>query len=319
MQESFRAFAHELIDYAGLYPPAALPLEEAVRNYLGYLRGEHAWMLGRFVCSTDRLPDLAAVEEGQPVLRVCAPGRTAADIDTFLRRFQEDLEAIAVAHARERGPARVETLESRAPEELLASANPWLWRDVLTRLEGFMQGSKTPDLGLYLEGMFPAGWRTSLGVAIRAMGSQPGRRAGFKLRCGGTVAAAFPSSEQVAFVLAECRSAGISLKVTAGLHHPVRSFRAEVDTRMHGFLNVFGAALLDYEHDLSEETIRRILEDEDPGDFLFTPDGFAWRDLALSTAMIGALRRRAVTSFGSCSFDEPREDLRALGIETRNL
>ncbi|HEY6212378.1 MAG TPA: hypothetical protein VIW45_08840 [Vicinamibacterales bacterium] len=38
-----------LIDYAGLFPPAALPMEQAVANYARYRDGEHAWMLGKFV------------------------------------------------------------------------------------------------------------------------------------------------------------------------------------------------------------------------------------------------------------------------------
>ena len=38
-----------LIDYAGMFPPASLSLEEAVRNYETYSRGDYAWMLGRFV------------------------------------------------------------------------------------------------------------------------------------------------------------------------------------------------------------------------------------------------------------------------------
>jgi hypothetical protein len=41
-------FAH-LIDYAGLFPPAALPIAEAVRNYAAYRAGDESWMLGRFV------------------------------------------------------------------------------------------------------------------------------------------------------------------------------------------------------------------------------------------------------------------------------
>jgi len=38
-----------LIDYAGLFPPAALSMADAVRNYDAYRKGEHAWMLGRFI------------------------------------------------------------------------------------------------------------------------------------------------------------------------------------------------------------------------------------------------------------------------------
>ena len=47
-------FAH-LIDYAGLFPPAALPTADAVRNYGAYRQGEYAWMLGRFVLSAAQI------------------------------------------------------------------------------------------------------------------------------------------------------------------------------------------------------------------------------------------------------------------------
>jgi len=38
-----------LIDYAGMFPPAALPMEQAVANYARYREGEHAWMLGKLI------------------------------------------------------------------------------------------------------------------------------------------------------------------------------------------------------------------------------------------------------------------------------
>ena len=47
-----------LIDYAGLFPPAALSMEEAVRNYDAYRRGEYAWMLGRFVVPAARAKEV---------------------------------------------------------------------------------------------------------------------------------------------------------------------------------------------------------------------------------------------------------------------
>jgi hypothetical protein len=149
--------------------------------------------------------------------------------------------------------------------------------------------------------------------AVGAVATAAPRRIGIKLRCGGTVAAAFPSVEQVAAVIAACARAGVAFKATAGLHHPVRSYRPEVETKMHGFLNVFGAALLACEHHLDETQIARILEEEDPAAFTFNQDGFRWRDRSLPTARIRELRER-VTSFGSCSFDEPCQDLRDLRI-----
>src|SRR5262245_43732505 len=50
MSASLRALLTGAIDYAGMFPPAKLPLEEAFRNYLQYRESPDAWMLGRFIC-----------------------------------------------------------------------------------------------------------------------------------------------------------------------------------------------------------------------------------------------------------------------------
>src|SRR4051794_11667908 len=54
-------FAH-VIDYAGLFPPSSLPVNDAVENYREYKGGAFGWMLGRFVVDEGRLdaipPDL---------------------------------------------------------------------------------------------------------------------------------------------------------------------------------------------------------------------------------------------------------------------
>lgn len=47
-----------LIDYAGLFPPAALSMEEAVASYDAYRRGEYRWALGRFVVPAERLAEV---------------------------------------------------------------------------------------------------------------------------------------------------------------------------------------------------------------------------------------------------------------------
>jgi hypothetical protein len=54
LARSTQALLANLIDYAGMFPPASLSLEEAVRKYQEYQRGPYAWMLGRFVVPADR-------------------------------------------------------------------------------------------------------------------------------------------------------------------------------------------------------------------------------------------------------------------------
>jgi hypothetical protein len=121
-----------------------------------------------------------------------------------------------------------------------------------------------------------------------------------------------PAPEQVAFVLHACLAAGVPLKFTAGLHHPLRHFDAGVEAHMHGFLNVFGAGVLGHALGLNEEEIRAILADEGARHFACDA-GFRWRDLRATPGQVAAARSEAVTTFGSCSFDEPRDGLRALG------
>ena len=136
---------------------------------------------------------------------------------------------------------------------------------------------------------------------------------GYKMRTGGVTADAFPSSAQIACALVAPATHQVPIKFTAGLHHPIRQYREEVKTKMHGFLNVLGAAVLAAEHkwDAGQTTV--MLDDEDPRSFRFTDESFSWRDWNIQVRRLKD-RRKFVTTFGSCSFDEPRQDLRALGL-----
>src|SRR5438445_437367 len=100
----------------------------------------------------------------------------------------------------------------------------------------------------------------------------------------------------------------LSIKFTAGLHHPIRQFRDEVKTKMHGFLNVLGAAVLAAEHRWDVRQASVMLDDENATSFSFGEDFFAWREWTIGVERL-RYRRKFVQSFGSCSFDEPRDDL----------
>ena len=148
-------------------------------------------------------------------------------------------------------------------------------------------------------------------IALMARAKQPAF--GYKLRTGGVTADAFPNSVQIARALLASTKHHVPIKFTAGLHHPVRQLRDEVKTEMHGFLNVLGAGVLSAEHQWDEAQTVEMLEDQRPNSFEFHDTVFAWRDWEITLDRIKA-RRKFVTSFGSCSFDEPREDLRELNL-----
>ena len=64
MFTSVRVLMTRFIDYAGLFPPARLPMSEAFGEYLHHRDGPHGWMLGRFVCPVGRLAELDARPPG---------------------------------------------------------------------------------------------------------------------------------------------------------------------------------------------------------------------------------------------------------------
>ena len=58
-----RALLARLIDHAPLFPPARLPLPEALAAHRRARESPEAWMLGRFVCPASRLAEVA----GEPL------------------------------------------------------------------------------------------------------------------------------------------------------------------------------------------------------------------------------------------------------------
>src|SRR5712692_3498162 len=90
-----RAFVEHLIDYAGLFPPAQLPLDQALANYAHYLHEPDRWMLSRFIVP------VAQLEAVRPLLRtqtdrlpLSALGRAAFNQAEFQDGVEEDVQAI---------------------------------------------------------------------------------------------------------------------------------------------------------------------------------------------------------------------------------
>jgi hypothetical protein len=324
---SLRALLTGIIDYAGLFPPAKLPLDQAIHLYAHHRLDSPCWMLGRFVCPSERLGELAALvpdlfSPASP-LRISALGRGGRSVPEFLAGLRTDVDAMAAFRDRHSERAVTDAYEIRVLAEVLVADSSDAAHALLVE-SGKTLRREFPSLIPYYE----AGSGTSshssmfllstvLANAKRLAKQQPAlseHPAGVKLRCGGPEAADFPSPEQVAFTITACRDAGVLLKFTAGLHHPIRHFNAAIQTHMHGFLNVFTAGVLAHAARLNKDQVRQIIEDQNADDFAFDEAGLRWKDLSASVAQIRAARESAVISFGSCSFEEPCEGLRTMGL-----
>src|SRR5689334_20933712 len=99
MSASLRALLSGILDYAGLFPPARLPLDAAVRNFARYRTEPEAWMLGRFVCPAARLAELSPfVDElfrTGPPLAITALGRGGDTAAEFTEGLHADLQTVA--------------------------------------------------------------------------------------------------------------------------------------------------------------------------------------------------------------------------------
>lgn len=300
---SLRALLATSIDYAGLFPPASLSLEPALRNHAHYVRSGDAWMLGTFILPIDKFGETSASLSQFDVvnrLRISALGAKSEIPEGFHAALKEAAEAIRVFNARNGAVAAISQIEMALP------TNP---------------GAVVAEIDQALAGLaIPAFWEAAADDAELTIGSLAGYNRkrgasafGFKLRTGGVIASAFPSSVQIARALVCAVEHRVPLKFTAGLHHPIRQFHSSVQAKMHGFLNVLGAGVMAAEHAWNVQQTAAMLEDEEASDFVFDDAGFSWREWKITTERI-EIERKLFTSLGSCSFDEPRDDLRALNL-----
>jgi hypothetical protein len=296
-----RALLGALIDHAALFPPASMTMEDAVAEDRAARGGPHGWMLARFVCPASRLEELREGFGGwtvTPPLSVVLDGVGQTDEPSWSEAVEAGAQAVTAAV--ESG-APVEAVELRLPSPRPGSAALIAAQAVLRPLK----------VEIYLELLPGDAWRNDVPAAIGAASAIGAR---VKARCGGETAAAVPPVELLALALASCRDTGVVLKATAGLHHPVRHTDEATGARMHGFLNLLAAAAFGAAHNLRPTGIERVLAEEDPAAFEVTAAELRVRGQRASADEIAAARRHLFVSYGSCSWREPVDDLRELGV-----
>lgn len=325
MKASLKAFMREIIDYAGLFPPADLSLYTTLQKYSKYRNNEDAWMLSRYIIPAGKLAELkpygeTLLAEGNPFV-FSILGKRTDTVSDYREHLKDIVAALQQFHENHGDRVQTDVMEIKLPREVVFANDIELLADIYKETaRHFGDVSEFPN-DIFFEGIFNKNWEKEIGSILESMNhyndtsaSDSGIKAAFKLRCGGVEASMVPSIEQVAFTLNKVREQNLALKCTAGLHHPIRHYDHSIKAKMHGFINVFGGAMLGYAHDFSDELMRDVIKEEDSEHFSFTDTGFHWKDYEVTTHEIEELREVALISFGSCSFDEPRQDLQKLGL-----
>ena len=322
-----------LIDYAGLFPPAKLPLNEAIDEYLVHLKGDNSWMLGRFIIPISQFKDLEQfipLFEGLEPLRLSVLGGGGNSDDEYLNNIEQNIIDINKFREKYPGEITIDVIECKLAtnspsKKIIKKATDLLNQNDLIHYHEF---DELPYVGIdYSTELDETNWDSEV-VETIAMISKIDN-AGIKLRCGGVIKEAFPSIEKVAAMIQACALNQVPMKFTAGLHHPLRHFEEQYDCDMHGFVNVFGAGILasNFEQPQhSQEKYRmfillsHMIDDDNPENFSFEDSKLTWkvgddRDtrFEMNLEKIKDVRKNRAISYGSCSFEEPINDLKQLG------
>lgn len=292
----------QITDYAGLFPPAALPLAAVIKNYEKYVPGDYHWMLARLIIPSGKLSEFAKLYQqlfpGGLDHQAWKISALIPPIDAGENAFSNAMESIE-SFNQDHKFAQVDTVEGRLPTADLIDSTV---------------SALSESLSAFLEIPFAAPNQT---IEKLAATGRPHTFA--KIRTGGVEAELIPSSEQVANFIASCARENLGFKATAGLHHPLRGefpLTYQTDSprgTMHGFINVFTAACLARHHGWTSEQLVSVLESRDPDFLVISDDQISVDGQVITASEIESTRNDFAISFGSCSFMEPIDDLIRLG------
>lgn len=310
MTLALQEFTRNLIDYAGLFPPAKLDMGTVVKNYSEYLAGENGGRLARLIIPAARLGEFESIAANYLPTKISqSPWRISALVpanEEGSTDFGFAISGISQFNARHQkavnGLAVVDVIEIKTPTAMHIERTI---NDLPVNLKAFMEIPHADD-PMDLIGLLQKGDR---------------QRFFAKIRTGGVTPELIPTTAEVARFIFACAENLVGLKATAGLHHPLRdefNLTYEADSprgTMHGFVNVFSAICFAFVHSLSIKEIESILNETRSTMFDFSRDGLTWNNLTISTRKLAGIRDNFAISFGSCSFTEPTTELVDVGIE----
>jgi hypothetical protein len=292
----FQYLLSELVDYAGLFPPASLDMATMAKNLAGYAQSNNSWVLGRVVVPLGRVSEFTDTYAG-PSVRISAlpPALDAAE-------FPQAVQAIAAFNKNH--DHKIDAVEVRTSDVNAIAIATSLPEDVRCFVETPLDQTQTF-------------------VDVIADLKMP-ERVFAKVRTGGVKPELIPDASLVAELIVACHKAGIGFKATAGLHHPCRAvypltYEAGCESaQMHGFLNVFLASCFVQELNWNIDQTTVCLNELQAADLTVSDQSVKWRDYEVGAERIAKTRNTFAISFGSCSFTEPIEDLTNLSLLPEN-
>jgi hypothetical protein len=279
-QQSLPDVFSGLVDDAAIFPPGDAPLPDAVAAYASRADEWYADLVGSFVVTDVKVPD---VDTRIPLSIVVTGGAGAIGPALHLAgRKGADVAGVEVA--------------LRDPDDLTGNA-----RRVVTAVDAARADRVLEDeTPVYVELPQQEPGPDWLGAADAVAEAE----LRLKFRTGGLESHLFPTAPTLATWIDAALDRETPFKCTAGLHNALRHTGGD-GFEHHGFVNVLLATRLAFDGAARDDVVAT-LEERVP-DVLLEQ----WRDQG-DDAM--ARTRRWFTSYGSCSVTEPLDDLLALGL-----
>jgi len=319
MLDSVSLFTKELFDYAGLFPPAKLPLVQAFQNFTHYQTHVQNNALGKFIFPLEKTDEFISFRiklqnATIPFSVLLTKVQHSSLATNSLALDIQKLEQLAATTP----CVCISSFETVPPEDILTSSDKGLLFSYFKTLQKFLAPFKTTVF-------FEVPYENSPSeFFLRTLGEHIiDTKTPFaaKLRTGGTHAHQIPSAESLARIILQCAQNRLPVKLTAGLHVPVPNFNPSVGATLHGFLNVVCCLLVAHDHfcgsqnsPVTQSSLQNILTNFKEDDFKFTADGLHIGSVFMANDRLKKLRDNCVKSIGTCSFLEPLEHLSHMGV-----
>ena len=264
-----------LIDDAALFPPGNAPMVAALAAHAAQRETADADLVGPFLCPATRVEELT---------RALPPGQRRDLAIVF------DVAGEGAHHAWRSAVAdpRLTLVAVEAAHATLGDAATAVGANVgrAAGVTGFLEVPRTGfEASLDLVG--GSGWDAA------------------KYRTGGVTPEAFPSEAELAAFLVATTARSLPFKLTAGLHHAVRSTEPTTGLEQHGVLNVLVATRV-AAVGAGTEAVAAVLAQRGAEPLVEMVRD--WDEDARTGV------RRSFRSFGCCGVTDPIDDLRALGL-----
>jgi len=312
--QSLNIFMHELLDYAGLFPPALLSLEESLENFVLYHEHKQKKWLGKFILPANKINDSILILNKQNsfltlnkkaefsiILSSCET------ISEYSKTLSLDFTVLLNLLKHYSKNIEIKSFEFLPPKEIFYSKKYDGLNYILTHFYSFLDNAKL-KAEVFIEITLSEDIESIVNI-IKNYENKFNKKISIKMRTGGISPEQIPSSYEIANAISTYAASKTPLKATAGLHVPIPNFNNHVGTTLHGFLNVFSCMLLCYDQNLSVSIMEKLLLECKYINFKFTEKGLFVNNYFLDNKKILYLRQNYIKSFGTCSFIEPIEHL----------